>query len=73
MPNRLINFHLDVEDSRFEYELNALIDLVKNNEKIEEVDIETIYLKDSNKNSHFHVLKDSYRVYKVLFRRKNDM
>ena len=67
IPNRLIDLHLKTEGSRFEYEINTLIELVLNKEKIEEVDIKTIYLKDSNKNSHFNPIKDSYKVYKVLF------
>ena len=68
IPNRLIDMHLSTEGTRFEYEINSLITLVLNKEKIEQVDIKTIYLKDSNKHSHFNVVKDSYQVYKVLFR-----
>ncbi len=70
IPNRLIDMHLKTDGSRFEYELNILIDLVKMKEKILQIDIQTVYLKDSNKKSHFHVIRDSYRVYKVLFLRK---
>ena len=71
-PNRLIPFLLKIEGDRFEYELNELIDLVKKKEKIEEVDIETVYLNDSNKKSHFKVFKDSYRIYKILFSRRKE-
>ena len=67
VPNRLINMHLNTEGSRFEYEINTLINLVLSKEFIEEVDIKTVYLKDSTKHSHFHPIKDSYRVYKLLF------
>lgn len=71
-PNRLIPFLLNVPGERFEYEINELIEIVKKNEKIEEVDIETVYLKDSNKKSHFKVFSDSFRIYKILFsQRKN--
>lgn len=70
IPNRLIDMHLNTEGSRFEYEINALINLVLNKEVIEEIDVKTVYLKDSNKHSHFNPIKDSYRVYKVLFRGK---
>lgn len=66
-PNRLIKPLMEVEGSRFEYELNVLIKLVKMKEEIVEYDIKTVYLKDSNKHSHFHVVKDSFKVYKVLF------
>ena len=71
IPNRLIDFHLNVEGERFEYEMNVLIDLVKNNEEIIEENIKTIYLKNSNRRSHFKVVRDSYRIYKILFKRRN--
>ena len=70
IPNRLIDLHLNTEGSRFEYEMNTLINLALNKEIIEEVDIKTVYLKDSNKHSHFNPIKDSYRVYKILFTSK---
>ncbi len=66
IPNRLIKPMLKIEGSRFEYELNMLIELVKMKEEILEYDIKTVYLKDSNKKSHYRVFKDSFRVYKVL-------
>ena len=72
IPNRLINFMLNVEGSRFEYEMNVLIDLVHNGEKIIEEDIKTVYLPNSNKKSNFKVLKDSYKIYKIMLKgRKN--
>lgn len=67
IPNRLIPFSLKVEGNRFEYEMNVLINLVQEKEKIDEVDIQTVYLKDSNKKSHFKVLNDSYKIYKNMF------
>lgn len=70
IPNRLIELHLNTKGSRFEYEINTLINIVLNKEKIEEADIKTVYLEDSNKHSHFNPIKDSYKVYKVLFTRK---
>ncbi len=72
IPNRLIDFMLNVEGSRFEYEMNVLIDLVHNGEKIIEEDIKTVYLPNSNKKSNFKVLKDSYKIYKIMLKgRKN--
>jgi glycosyltransferase involved in cell wall biosynthesis len=69
IPNRLIDLHLNTYGDRFEYEMNALIDLVKNGEKIQEVDIKTVYLANSNKKSNFKVFKDSYKIYKLMFKR----
>ena len=70
IPNRLIDLHLNTDGDRFEYEINALIDLVKANEKILQIDITTVYLENSNKNSHFNPFVDSYRIYKILFQRR---
>ena len=67
IPNRLIDFSINVDGSGFEYEMNVLILLVKKNEIVEEFDIKTIYLKNSNKNSHFKIFKDSYKIYKLFF------
>lgn len=71
IPNRLIKPLMEVDGSRFEYELNVLIKLVKMKEKILEYDIKTVYLKDSNKGSHFNVFKDSYKIYKIMFKGRN--
>lgn len=70
IPNHLIDLHLNAHGERFEYEINALIDLVKSYEKILQIDIKTVYLEDSNKKSHFNPLKDSYKIYKILFKRR---
>ena len=71
VPNRLIKELINIPGDRFEYELNVLIKLVKIKEEIKEVDIKTIYLKTSNKKSHFKVIKDSIRIYKTMFKGKS--
>ena len=70
IPNKLIDLHINVEGDRFEYEMNALIDLVRSGASIFEEDIETIYLKNSNKKSHFKPFKDSIRIYKLILKRR---
>lgn len=67
-PNRLIPLMIEIFGSRFEYEMNVLIELVKKNEEIYEHDINTIYLENSNKKSHFKVFEDSYKIYKLMFK-----
>ena len=67
IPNRLLNKIIKINGSRFEYELNVLIKIVKMKEEIIEYNIKTVYLKNSNKKSHFKVLKDSYQIYRVMF------
>ena len=70
IPNRLIETLSKVEGSRFEYELNVLIKLVKMKEDIIQFDIKTVYLPHSNKKSHFKVFRDSYQIYKIMFQGK---
>lgn len=57
---------LNLSGERFEYEINMLIYAVKNHLSIKEISIETVYI-DENKSTHFHPVKDSWKVYKVLF------
>lgn len=70
IPNRLIKKVIELPGSRFEYELNQLIKLVKLKEEIVQYDIRTIYLKNSNKKSNFKVFKDSIKIYKIMFKGK---
>lgn len=70
IPNRLVKSLIKVDGSRFEYELNVLIKLVKMKEEIVEYNIKTVYLKNSNKKSHFKVLRDSFKIYKTMFKGK---
>lgn len=72
IPNRLIKPLMKVDGSRFEYELNVLIKLVKDKEEIIDYNIKTVYLKNSNKKSHFKVLRDSYQIYKIMLRGKKN-
>ena len=71
-PNRLIPLMVDISGSRFEYEINVLIELVKRKEEIYEFNIKTIYLKNSNNKSHFKVFRDSYQVYRLMFKGKKE-
>ncbi|MBR3161690.1 MAG: glycosyltransferase [Bacilli bacterium] len=66
--NKLIDFNLNIKGNRFEYEMNVLLEAPLNNIKIKEIEIETIYYKDNNSNSHFNTIKDSFRVYKEIIK-----
>ncbi len=57
---------LDIDGERYEYETNVLICAVHNGFKIEEMTIATVY-ENNNEGSHFHPVRDSIRIYKVLF------
>ena len=56
---------LAVTGDRFEYEMNMLIYCAMNKIAFVIIPIETIYLEE-NKSSHFHPLRDSWRIYKLL-------
>ena len=56
---------LNLKGDRYEYEINQLIYCTKNRIDIVEEWIDTVYIEE-NKSSHFHAVKDSFRIYKVL-------
>ena len=57
----------EIPGERYEYEMNVLLRLAKDNIKIVEHEIETIYVED-NAGSHFNVWKDSLRIYKEILK-----
>lgn len=64
----LVKKLLSVKGERYEYEMNVLIELAKAGIPIEEVSINTIYHDKNNSCSHFHVFRDSIRIYKDLLK-----
>ena len=56
---------LAIAGDRFEYEMNMLIYCATHKIGFKIIPIETIYLEE-NKSSHFHPLRDSWRIYKLL-------
>lgn len=58
---------IKLDGEKFDYEIHVLIYLVTNKIAIEEIEIETIYI-DDNRETHFDVVKDSIRIYKVMFK-----
>lgn len=54
-----------LKGDRYDYEINQLLHCTRNHIPILEVDIETVYI-NSNESSHFHVVRDSFRIYKIL-------
>ncbi|MCR5747796.1 MAG: bifunctional glycosyltransferase family 2/GtrA family protein [Lachnospiraceae bacterium] len=58
---------LDVEGDRYEYEMNVLMYFAKEDRKIREICIDTIYL-EGNRSSHFNVIKDSFMIYKEILK-----
>lgn len=64
-PAQRLTFMQEVEGARFEYEMNVLIACARAGITMTPITIETIYEND-NSGSHFHPLRDSYRIYKVI-------
>jgi len=51
-----------LQGERYEYEINMLLNIKKMKLSLTEISIVTIYL-DNNKSSHFHVIRDSAKIY----------
>lgn len=58
---------LSISGDRYEYEMNVLSHFARAKMPMHEVRIRTIYI-DDNKGSHFHPLRDSFRIYKELLK-----
>ena len=64
--NSYIKDCIDIPGNRYEYEMNMLIYATKSEITILEKKIDTIYIEE-NKSSHFNPIKDSIKIYKILF------
>lgn len=67
IPYDFIKTCLTLPGERFDYEINMLIAGVHNKFSIVEVPIQTIYF-EGNRATHFSAVRDSVRIYKVMFR-----
>ncbi len=56
-----------IDGDRYEYEINVLLHIAKRKIKINEIDIETIYI-DENASSHFHPIRDSIKIYSCILK-----
>jgi hypothetical protein len=56
-----------MDGERYEYEINMLASCKKSKVEIREVPIETVYI-DQNRLFHLNPVRDSIRIYFVLFR-----
>lgn len=57
----------EIAGERFEYETNMLLEMKSKGISWAEQKIETIYL-DDNASSHFHPFRDSWKIYKIIFK-----
>ncbi len=68
IPAKALRILADIKGERFEYETNMLLAMKDHKIPYEEVKIRTVYIEE-NKSSHFHAIKDSWRIYKLIFAR----
>ena len=66
MPASALEDLLELKGARYEYEMNVLLEARNLGLRLEEIDIETVYI-DGNRTSHFKALADSWRIYRQIF------
>ena len=64
-PRDVLEKIVDVYGDRFEYETNMLLAFKTMGIDFDEVKIRTVYIEE-NKSSHFRVIHDSWRIYKLI-------
>jgi glycosyltransferase involved in cell wall biosynthesis len=62
IPSNLLASMMLVPGSKYEYEMNMLMSITRNEIPIGNIPIATVYIED-NKSSHFHPIKDSVTIY----------
>ncbi len=65
IPTAVLRVFEKVKGERFEYETNMLLAMQTNGIEFDEVKCETVYIEE-NKSSHFRVIRDSWRIYRLL-------
>ena len=65
LPRKAVEELVDVAGDRFEYETNMLLAFKTKGIPFDEVKIRTVYIEE-NKSSHFRVIHDSWRIYKLI-------
>ena len=65
IPRDVVKELVDVYGDRFEYETNMLLAFKTKGIPFDEVKIRTVYIEE-NKSSHFRVIHDSWRIYKLI-------
>lgn len=63
----LLRIFIKTPGERYEYEMNMLLEAQKNHCPFYQVPIETVYY-DNNQSSHFSPLKDSLKIYEMIFK-----
>ena len=67
IPTQFLPLFLTVSGDRYEYETNMLLEMKTENIPFEEVKITTVYI-EQNATSHFHPIRDSIKIYKLILK-----
>ena len=67
IPRKHLELLTAIDGDRFEYETNMLLAMKQNAIDFDEVKIRTVYIEE-NKSSHFRVIRDSWRIYKLILK-----
>ena len=67
IPKKYLQRFCNVAGERFEYETNMLLKMKHWKIGFSEQPIETVY-EDENSGSHYNAVKDSWRIFKIMFR-----
>ncbi len=67
-PMDVLPFLCKTEGDRFEFETNMLLEMHSASIPFSEVKIRTIYEDKENSTSHFHPFRDSFKIYKIIFK-----
>ena len=67
IPRKQLETLTKIAGERFEYETNMLLAMKDNGMAFDEVKIRTVYIEE-NKSSHFRVIHDSWRIYKLILK-----
>ena len=65
IPREQLELLTAIAGDRFEYETNMLLAMKTHGLAFEEVKIRTVYIEE-NASSHFHPIRDSWRIYKLI-------
>ena len=63
----LLDMLIHVKGNRYEYEMNVLLEAIRQEVPINEEKIETIYL-DNNSGTHYNPFKDTWRIFKEVIK-----
>ena len=67
IPRKQLEILTQIAGERFEYETNMLLAMKDFGLAFDEVKIRTVYIEE-NKSSHFRVIHDSWRIYKLILK-----